>query len=134
MKRMSNKASFTDSLEKSVVSTGNCVGCGAGKLIVTLKSGSAKTIPLAELKACARKSCASCRDFSSELADLSACGLGLEGSNCVIARTKEGQRIFKAAEKKRTLRTGPVGEDEPAVNLLIRLSKRKHSSKTAVRV
>jgi coenzyme F420 hydrogenase subunit beta len=105
-----------------------------GKMIMTLKSGSTKTIPLAELKAYARESCALCRDFSSELADLSAGGLGLEGWTCVIARTKEGQRIFKSAEKTGILRTRPVGEDEPVVNLLVRLSNRKHSSKTAVRV
>lgn len=103
-----------------------------GRMIVTLKSGSAKTIPLAELKEYAQKSCASCRDFSSELADLSAGGLGLEGSTCVITRTKEGESMFKSAEKTEVLKTKPARRDEPALNLLARLSNRKHGSKASL--
>jgi len=100
-----------------------------GRMIVTLKSGSAKTIPLSDIKEYAQKSCASCRDFSSEVADLSAGGLGLEGWTCLIARTKEGENMLKEAEKTGVLKTKPVRRDEPALNLLVRLSNRKHGSK-----
>ncbi|MGA2310164.1 MAG: Coenzyme F420 hydrogenase/dehydrogenase, beta subunit C-terminal domain [Candidatus Bathyarchaeia archaeon] len=103
-----------------------------GRMIVTLKSGSAKTIPLAELKEYAQKSCASCRDFSSEVADLSAGGLGLEGWTCVITRTKEGENMLKSAEKTGVLKTKPIRRDEPALNLLVRLSNRKHRSKASL--
>lgn len=103
-----------------------------GKMIVTLKSGDTKTISLPEVKEYARKGCALCRDFSSELADLSAGGLGLEGWTCVVTRTKEGENMFKSAEEMGILRTRPVGEDEPALKLLVRLSDRKHSSRASM--
>jgi coenzyme F420 hydrogenase subunit beta len=102
-----------------------------GKMVVTLKSGSVKTIPLAEVKGCVQKGCVLCRDFSAEVADLSAGGLGLEGWTCVVTRTKEGENMFKSAEKVGVLRTRTVEEDEPALNLLVRLSNRKHNSKGA---
>jgi coenzyme F420 hydrogenase subunit beta len=100
-----------------------------GKMIVTLKSGSVTTIPLSEVKKFAQKSCASCRDFSSEVADLSAGGLGLEGWTCIVTRTKEGENLFKSAEEAGFVKTRSVGEDEPALNLLVRLSNRKHNLK-----
>lgn len=100
-------------------------------MIVTLKSGYAKTIPLAGVKEYVRKSCGFCRDFSSEVADLSAGGLELEGWTCVITRTRVGEDIFKSAKEMGILRTRPVGEDEPALNLLVKLSSRKHNSKAA---
>jgi coenzyme F420 hydrogenase subunit beta len=100
-----------------------------GNMIVTLKSGRAKTIPLAEVKEHAQESCRFCRDFSSEAADLSAGGLGLRGWTCVVTRTKEGENIFKSAIEKGILKTRSVDENEPALNLLVRLSSRKHKSK-----
>jgi len=103
-----------------------------GKVIVTLESGSVRTIPLAEVKEHARKGCGLCRDFSSELADVSAGGLGLEGWTCVITRTKEGENVFKSAEKVGVLATRPVRADETALNLLVRLSDVKRGLKTAV--
>lgn len=95
-------------------------------MTVTLKSGCVTTIPLAEVKQYARKSCGFCRDFSSEVADLSAGGLGLEGWTCIITRTKEGENLFKSAAEIGILRTRPLGEDEPALKLLVKLSNRKH--------
>jgi coenzyme F420 hydrogenase subunit beta len=100
-----------------------------GKMIVTLKSGAATTIPLSEVKKYAQKGCASCRDFSSELADLSAGGLGLEGWTCIVTRTKEGENLFKSAEKAGFVKTRSLGEDNPALHLLVRLSNRKHNLK-----
>ena len=100
-----------------------------GKMIVTLKSGSATTIPLSEVKKYAQESCALCRDFSSEVADLSAGGLGLEGWTCVVTRTKKGENLFKSAKETGFVKTRLLGEDEPAINLLVRLSNRKHKLK-----
>lgn len=102
------------------------------KMIVTLKSGSVKMIPLAEVKKYALKSCALCRDFSSEMADLSAGGLGLEGWTCIVTRTLDGEGLFKSAEETGFLKTRPFEEDELAVNLLVRLSNRKHSLKAGL--
>jgi coenzyme F420 hydrogenase subunit beta len=100
-----------------------------GRMIVTLNSGFVKTISLAEVKQYASKSCTFCRDFSSELADLSAGGLGLEGWTCIVTRTKEGESLFKSAKGMMFLKTRRVEQDEPAVNLLVRLSNRKHGLK-----
>ncbi|MFQ5837055.1 MAG: Coenzyme F420 hydrogenase/dehydrogenase, beta subunit C-terminal domain, partial [Candidatus Bathyarchaeia archaeon] len=48
-----------------------------GKVLVTTKNGEIKTIPLKDAKKYTRKGCALCTDFSAELADISAGGLGL---------------------------------------------------------
>lgn len=47
-----------------------------GKVLVTTKSGEVKTIPLKEAKQSTRKSCLPRTDFSGELVDISAGGLG----------------------------------------------------------
>jgi coenzyme F420 hydrogenase subunit beta len=98
-----------------------------GKMLVTTESG-VKTIPLADVKQYARNSCRFCDDFSSELADISVGGLGLEGWTFVILRTKNGQEVFEAAEKAGALKTRPVEKDEPALNLLVKLSGKKRKS------
>jgi coenzyme F420 hydrogenase subunit beta len=100
-----------------------------GKIIVKLKSGSATTIPLPEVKKYAQKSCALCRDFSSEVADLSAGGLGLQGWTCIITRTTEGENLFKSAQETGLVKTRAVEKDEPTLNLLVKLSNRKHNLK-----
>jgi coenzyme F420 hydrogenase subunit beta len=98
-----------------------------GKMLVTTESG-VKTIPLADVKQYARSSCRFCDDFSSELADISVGGLGLEGWTFVILRTKDGQELFEAAEKAGVLKTRPVEKNEPALNLLVKLSGKKRKS------
>jgi coenzyme F420 hydrogenase subunit beta len=98
-----------------------------GKMLVTTESG-VKTIPLAEVKRYARNSCRFCDDFSSELADISVGGLGLEGWTFVILRTKDGQEVFEAAEKAGALKTRPVEKDDPALSLLVKLSGKKRKS------
>lgn len=101
-----------------------------GKMLVMTKSD-VKTIPLAEVKQHARKSCGVCEDFSSELADISVGGLGLDGWTFVIVRTKEGEEIFEAAEKAGVLETRLVEKNEPALNLLLKLSAKKRKSSSA---
>jgi len=98
-----------------------------GKLLVTTKS-EVKTIPLADTKQYARKSCRFCDDFSSELADVSAGGLGLEDWTFVAIRTKQGEEFFEGAERADVIKTRSVGKDEPALNLLVKLSLKKRKS------
>jgi coenzyme F420 hydrogenase subunit beta len=98
-----------------------------GKMLVTTK-GEVRTIPLADIKQYARNSCRFCDDFSSELADISAGGLGLEGWTFVVIRTEQGEKVFDAAEKSGVLITRPVGKDEPALTLLAKLSGKKRKS------
>jgi len=96
-----------------------------GKLILTLNNGENKEISLAEAKQYATTSCVLCSDFSSELADISVGGLGLNDWTFIIVRTKKGLEIFEDAEKAGTLKTRSVEEEQKAFDLLVRLSKMK---------
>lgn len=98
-----------------------------GKMLVTTKS-EVKAIPLAELKDYVRKGCSVCSDFSSELADISTGGLGLEGWTFAVIRTKEGEEIFEAAEKAGVIEARPIEKEEFALNLLVKLSAKKRKS------
>jgi len=96
-----------------------------GKVLVTTKSGEIRSIPLADAKRYARKGCALCTDFSAELADISAGGLGLDGWTFIVIRTEKGEELFESAERKGLLKTRLVEEEKKAFDLLIRLSKSK---------
>ena len=99
-----------------------------GKVIVTTNSGDVKTISLAEAKQYTRKSCLPCTDFSAELADISAGGLGLNGWTLTIIRTETGRELFEAAVKAGLIQTRPVEEEKRASNLLVKLSKKKRKT------
>ena len=96
-----------------------------GQILVQLKSGETKTIPLAEAKKYTRRSCTTCHDFSAELADLSAGGLGLDGWTFIILRTEQGERIFREAVNAGALETRPVDEAPRSLTLLTKLSEKK---------
>jgi len=96
-----------------------------GKVLVTTKSGEIKTIPLQEAKQYTRKGCLPCKDFSAELADISTGGLGLSGWTFSVIRTKKGEEIFESAQKAGAIQTRPAEEEKDALDLLIRLSRRK---------
>lgn len=96
-----------------------------GKVLVTMKSGEVKAFSLAEAKQYTRKGCVPCTDFSAELADISTGGLGLSNWTFTVIRTKKGEEIFDKAEKAGALQTRPVEEEKAALDLLIKLSKRK---------
>ncbi|MEM2093512.1 MAG: Coenzyme F420 hydrogenase/dehydrogenase, beta subunit C-terminal domain, partial [Candidatus Bathyarchaeia archaeon] len=101
-----------------------------GKMLITTKSG-VKAIPLAEVKPYVRKGCGHCQDFSSELADISAGGLGLDGWTFIIIRTETGERIFESAEKAGILETRVPDEKELALSLLLKLSSKKRKAPAA---
>ncbi|UCC32878.1 MAG: Coenzyme F420 hydrogenase/dehydrogenase, beta subunit C-terminal domain [Candidatus Bathyarchaeota archaeon] len=95
------------------------------KILVTTESGDVEVIPLKTAKQYTRASCLPCTDFSAELADISAGGLGLGGWTLSIIRTKKGEEIFEKAEEAGLLETKPVEEEGRALDLLVRLSKKK---------
>jgi len=99
-----------------------------GKVLVTTKSGETKTIPLQEAKQFTRKGCLPCTDFSAELADISTGGLGLSGWTFTIVRTKKGEELLESAQKAGAIKTRPVEEEKGALELLVRLSRRKRKS------
>ncbi|MEM3784077.1 MAG: Coenzyme F420 hydrogenase/dehydrogenase, beta subunit C-terminal domain [Candidatus Bathyarchaeia archaeon] len=97
-----------------------------GKMLITLDSETV-AIPLAEAKQYARKNCHYCNDFSSELADISVGGLGLEGWTFIIIRTEKGEEPFSIAEKAGAITIRGVSEEPNALNLLVKLSKKKQA-------
>jgi len=99
-----------------------------GKVLITTKSGEIKEISLQEAKQYTRKGCLPCTDFSSELADISTGGLGLSDWTFTIIRTKKGEEIFDSAEKAGAVRTRPAEEEKFAMNLLVKLSRRKRKT------
>ena len=101
-----------------------------GKMLVTTDSGTTE-IPLAEVKQYARSSCSVCDDFSSELADISVGGLGLDGWTFTIIRTEKGDELFSKAEKAGYLRTKTIDEGAFAFKLLKKLSSRKRMQSEA---
>jgi coenzyme F420 hydrogenase subunit beta len=101
-----------------------------GRMLVTTDSGVTE-IPLAEIKQYARKSCSICDDFSSELADISVGGLGLDGWTFTIIRTEKGEELFSIAEKAGYLRTKTLEEGAFAFKLLTKLSRRKRGTTTS---
>ena len=98
-----------------------------GKMLVTTDSD-IKAIKLGEIKKYAKSSCKFCDDFSSELADISVGGLGLDGWTFTIIRTEEGEEIFSRAEKEGYINTKKVDEESRAFNLLKRLSRKKRTA------
>jgi len=99
-----------------------------GNVLGSLKSGEVKSVSLSESKQYTRESCHLCSDFSAELADISAGGLGLSGWTFVILRTEKGKKIFDGAVEAGMLRTRAVDEEPFALTLLTRLSKKKRKN------
>lgn len=96
-----------------------------GKILVTTKSDEVKAIPLAEAKQYTRKGCLPCIDFSSELADISAGGLGLTDWTFSVIRSAKGEEIFNDAVKAGVLRVRAAEEEKFANDLLVKLSGKK---------
>jgi len=99
-----------------------------GKILVKTKS-EVRTIPLATAKQYGRKSCRFCDDFSSELADISTGGLGLDGWTFIIIRTERGENLFSNAEKAGHLYVKTVDAETYALNLLAKLSRKKRKTR-----
>jgi coenzyme F420 hydrogenase subunit beta len=102
-----------------------------GKMLVTTEKG-VQAIPLPEIKQYARRSCKFCDDFSSELADISTGGLGLDKWTFTIIRTEKGEELFSKAEKAGILNVKAAEEEANALNLLIKLSKKKREANKAL--
>jgi coenzyme F420 hydrogenase subunit beta len=102
-----------------------------GKMLINTDAG-ITPIPLADVKQYARKSCSICNDFSSELADISVGGLGLDGWTFTIIRTEKGEGLFSKAEEAGYVTTKPLEEGSFAMSLLTKLSKKKREGRVVV--
>jgi coenzyme F420 hydrogenase subunit beta len=95
-----------------------------GKLLITTDS-EVKAVPLAEVKPYARRNCSYCHDFSSELADISAGGLGLDAWTFTMIRTEIGEELFFKAKDSGFIKTRDAKQETNALSLLCKLSKKK---------
>jgi coenzyme F420 hydrogenase subunit beta len=100
-----------------------------GKLFLKMRNGEIKAASLKDIKEYAYGFCATCPDFSAELADISAGGLGLEGWTLTIIRTEKGEELFRKAEAAGAIKVRPI--ESKVIDLLIRMSKRKRESAIA---
>lgn len=80
-------------------------------------------IPLKECKPTAREACHWCPDFSGELADISAGGLGLDGWTVAVVRTEVGSDWLHGALAEGRLETRAIEEFPDAVEVRDRLSR-----------
>lgn len=99
-----------------------------GKLLVTTKSGKVESVPLKEAKAYARNCASSCSDFSAELADISVGGVGLDGWTLTVLRTEKGEELFRKIESEGLIRTKPIEDEKKALELLVKLSRKKREN------
>jgi coenzyme F420 hydrogenase subunit beta len=97
------------------------------KLLITTDTG-VTAVPLSEIAPHKQKGCDICHDFSSELADISIGGLGLEDWSFVVVRSEKGEELLHAAENNGFLRTKTVEKDSRGLNLLTKLSKKKREN------
>jgi coenzyme F420 hydrogenase subunit beta len=102
-----------------------------GKLILTMKSGLSREIPLKEIKKYVRDSCNICDDFPARLADISVGGLGLNGWSLVILRTEAGCKFFEEAAEKGFLRVRSISDEKASLDLLIKMSSMRMSRHVA---
>ncbi|UCG36132.1 MAG: Coenzyme F420 hydrogenase/dehydrogenase, beta subunit C-terminal domain [Candidatus Bathyarchaeota archaeon] len=98
-----------------------------GKIIISLETGEEHTIPLPKAKQYARESCGFCQDFSAELADISAGGLGLSNWTLLVLRTKNGEELFDRCVEAGQLKTRSPDGEAFALKLLTKLSRKKKS-------
>lgn len=67
-------------------------------LIISLKNGETKHVPLEKMENFVRSACLACSDFANDYADLSFGGLGSpEGWTTVLIRTDVGEAIYQEA-------------------------------------
>ena len=97
-----------------------------GKLIVKILNNETRDISLEEAKRYLSSCVSSCMDFSAELADISAGGLGLERWTLTILRSEKGEDLFDDAMSKGILEAKPVNKNSDIWRLLVRFSRRKY--------
>ena len=101
------------------------MGIKKGLFDIEMSSGKNYRIPLKDLQDFSHSGCSTCSDFSAELADISAGGLGTVGWTTAMIRTKVGEEVFSAAESYDSIETSGAETFSTALRLLEKLSLRK---------
>ncbi len=99
------------------------------RLIIRLKSGEVKNIPLTEIEPLKRPACKYCDDYSAEFADLSFGGLGApDGWTTVVARSKKGRAVLAEARYK-VIEEFPLEQDPQLVRRVRQLVEEYSTAK-----
>jgi coenzyme F420 hydrogenase subunit beta len=96
-----------------------------GKILLQLRSGEIREIPLKEARRYAEPFCKYCRDFAADLADISCGGVGLDGWTATVVRTDRGAAALSRAVETGLLEARKAGSDEPFLGILKRLAVAK---------
>ncbi len=93
-----------------------------GKILVYLKDGKVKEVPLKDAKKYSREQCTYCGDFTAEWADIAAGGMGTTDWTILLLRTHYGREIYKRAEKAGIFEIAPVHQFPRSFELLKKVS------------
>jgi coenzyme F420 hydrogenase subunit beta len=93
-----------------------------GRMLITSEQET-KTMSLVDAKKHVRTGCRACEDFSSEFADISAGGLGMDRWTLTIIRTRMGEELFLEASKAGLIKVTRL--NEWTSSLLCKLSAKK---------
>lgn len=96
-----------------------------GKIISRTKDGKEIVSSLKDMRKYMRSACNNCWDYSAELADLSAGGIGLKGWTFTVTRTELGRSLYDGLVEKDLIEVKPLGEEPKSKELLIKLSSQK---------
>ena len=96
-----------------------------GEVRIRKRDGELVKLPLVEAQAYARPECQHCDDFSAELADISAGGVGSDGWTIIITRTGVGQEAWDALVAAGWVETMPIESHEKSLRILKRLARKQ---------
>ena len=96
-----------------------------GEVLIRKRDGELVRLPLVEAQTYARPECQHCDDFSAELADISAGGVGSDGWTIVITRTAAGQEAWDALVAGGWVETMPIESHEKSLKVLKRLARKQ---------
>jgi coenzyme F420 hydrogenase subunit beta len=96
-----------------------------GKIISRKVDGTEIVSSLKELRKYMRKACNYCWDYSAELSDMAAGGIGLRGWTFVVTRTQIGQSLFDRLVDKNLIEIRELDQEPKSKELLIKLSLKR---------
>ena len=94
-----------------------------GKMMIHLKSGEVRNLPLKEAKQYGREGCRFCTDFSGRYGDISVGGIGGNGWTITVVRSELGNALLKSAVEANVLKTSEIENFPLSLKLLEKMSR-----------
>lgn len=102
-----------------------------GKFFVYPKKGEPLSIPIKDITSLGREDCEYCFDLTSESADIAIGSIGSPGGwSTVLIRTEKGKDLFQILEKKKLIEVKKNEENQPNLELLIKIAGSKRTKCT----